>query len=433
MAVPEPSLGAADLARIDAQLAATDRLLERNYPGDDSSRQPVHTVYVPADRFTPSLAADWGAQALATSEAHGGLVRLGHLLGQERALAAAVASRVEAKLTAEPIEDLRLDFEDGYGDRGDDAEDAAAVAAASAVAAAVAAGSAPPFIGIRFKCFEAATRGRGLRTLDLFVSGLAAAGELPEGLTLTLPKVTTVAQVEAMEYAVSRLEEVHSLPAGRLRFEVQVETPQLILGPDGTSPVAQLAHAVPGRISALHYGTYDYSASLQISAEYQSMEHPVADFAKEVMQLAVAGTGIRLSDGSTNIIPAGDNVENAWQLHGRLVRRSLERGYYQGWDLHPAQLPSRFAATYAFYRQGLPAAAARLRNYVEQTAGGVMDEPATARALAAFVLRGVQCGALGAEEVLALAGVGLPQLTVLAHPRLAEKDFPTSVTQGATR
>ena len=419
MASPNPSLSTGDLAAIDAQLADTDRLLEQSYPGDDGSRQPVHTVYVPADRFTPSSAADWGAQALATSDAHGGLERLGQLLGQDPDLASAVAARVDAKLRSEPIEDLRLDFEDGFGDRGDDAEDAAAVAAASAVAAAVAAGSAPPFIGIRVKCFEAPTRARGLRTLDLFVSGLAAAGELPEGLVLTLPKVTTVAQVKAMDYAVKRLEEVHSLPAGRLRFEVQVETPQLILGPEGTSPVAQLPHAVPGRISGLHYGTYDYSASLQISAEHQSMEHPVADFAKEVMQLAVAGTGIRLSDGSTNIIPVGDNVENAWQLHGRLVRRSLERGYYQGWDLHPAQLPSRFAATYAFYRQGLPAAAARLRNYVERTEGGVMDEPATARALAAFVLRGVQCGAVGADEVQALAGVGLPQLTALAHPRLA--------------
>ena len=419
MASPNPSLSTGDLAAIDAQLADTDRLLEQNYPGDDGSRQPVHTVYIPADRFTPSSAADWGAQASASSDAHGGLERLGQLLGQDPDLASAVAARVDAKLRSEPIEDLRLDFEDGFGDRGDDAEDAAAVAAASAVAAAVAAGSAPPFIGIRFKCFEAPTRARGLRTLDLFVSGLAAAGELPEGLVLTLPKVTTVAQVKAMDYAVKRLEEVHSLPAGRLRFEVQVETPQLILGPEGTSPVAQLPPAVPGRISGLHYGTYDYSASLQISAEHQSMEHPVADFAKEVMQLAVAGTGIRLSDGSTNIIPVGDNVENAWQLHGRLVRRSLERGYYQGWDLHPAQLPSRFAATYAFYRQGLPAAAARLRNYVERTEGGVMDEPATARALAAFVLRGVQCGAVGADEVQALAGVGLPQLTALAHPRLA--------------
>ena len=416
---PKPSLSAADTAHIDAQLAATDRLLDRNYPGDDGSRQPVHTVYVPADRFTPSLAADWGSQALATAAAHGGLERLGRLLGQDAELAGAVAARVQAKLESEPVEDLRLDFEDGFGDRGDDAEDAAAVAAATGVATAVAAGTAPPFIGIRFKCLEAPTRARGLRTLDLFVSGLASAGELPAGLILTLPKVTTVAQVQAMEYAVSRLEEIHGLPAGRLRFEVQVETPQLILGPEGTSPVAQLPHAVPGRISGLHYGTYDYSASLQIPAEYQSMEHPVADFAKEVMQLAVAGTGIRLSDGSTNIIPVGDNVENAWQLHGRLVRRSLERGYYQGWDLHPAQLPSRFAATYAFYREGLPAAAARLRNYVERTEGGVMDEPATARALAAFVLRGVQCGAVGSDEVLAGTGVELPRLSALAHPRLA--------------
>jgi citrate lyase beta subunit len=415
----ESCFSSSDLARIEEQLAATDQLLERSYPGDDGSRQPVHTVYVPADRFTPRLAAEWGAQALATAEAHGGLEKLGALLGQDAELAAAVASRVQAKLESEPIEDLRLDFEDGYGDRGDEAEDADAVAAGHTVAAAVAAGTAPPFIGIRFKCFEAPTRARGLKTLDLFVSTLAAAGELPAGLVLTLPKVTTVAQVQAMDFAVSRLEEAHGLPAGRLRFEVQVETPQLILGPDGTSPVAQLPHVVPGRISALHYGTYDYSASLQISAEYQSMEHPVADFAKEVMQLAVAGTGIRLSDGSTNIVPVGDAVEDAWKLHGRLVRRSLERGYYQGWDLHAAQLPSRFAATYAFYREGLPAAAARLRNYVERTEGGVMDEPATARALAAFVLRGVQCGAVGTGEVQALAGVELSQLTALAHPRLA--------------
>jgi citrate lyase beta subunit len=412
-----------DLASIDSQLAATDQLLDRNYPGDDGSRQPIHTVYVPADRFTPTLAVEWGAQALATAEAHGGLEKLGQLLGQEPDLAAAVAARVAAKLASEPIEDLRLDFEDGYGDRGDEAEDADAVAAAETVAAAVAAGTAPPFIGIRFKCIEAATRARGLRTLDLFVSTLAAAGELPAGLILTLPKVTTVAQVQAMDFAVSRLEEVHGLPAGRLRFEVQVETPQLILGADGTSPVAQLPHAVPGRISALHYGTYDYSASLGISAEYQSMEHPVADFAKEVMQLAVAGTGIRLSDGSTNIIPVGDGVEDAWKLHGRLVRRSLENGYYQGWDLHAAQLPSRFSASYAFYREGLPAAALRLRNYVERTEGGVMDEPATARALAGFVLRGVQCGAVGTDEVKALAGVELSQLTALAHPRLTQ---PTS-------
>ncbi|MEO8906616.1 MAG: aldolase [Microbacteriaceae bacterium] len=421
------ALSAARLAEIDALLAPTDRLLRANYPGDDGSRQPVHTVYVPADRYSPSLPAQWGEQALAAVGDHGGLESLSALLGQDAACASAVVPRVLAKLTSEPIEDLRLDFEDGYGDRGDEAEDADAVAAVAAVVAAVSAGDAPPFIGIRFKCFEAATRERGLRTLDLFVTGLVEAGELPTGLVLTLPKVTTVEQVQAMELAVAELERVHGLPAGRLRFEVQVETPQLILGSDGTSPVARLPHVVPGRISALHYGTYDYSASLEISAQYQSMEHPVADFAKEVMQLAVAGTGIRLSDGSTNVMPVGAGVEDAWRLHGRLVRRSLERGYYQGWDLHPAQLPSRFSATYAFYREGYAAAAARLRAYLGATAGSsadaaadaVMDEPATARALAGFVCRGLDCGAISAAEIEGDVAVPVGRLQELAHPGLA--------------
>ena len=413
--------GPGDYDRLDADLAGTDRLLEKNYPGDDGSRQPVHTVYVPADQFTPSLAADWGAQARDVVEAAGGMEQLAHLLGLDGVLAAEVARKAGAKLASEPIEDLRLDFEDGYGDRGDAAEDADAVRAADNVSAAVADGTAPPYIGIRFKCFEAATRRRGLRTLELFVSGLVENGGLPEGLVLTLPKVSTVDQVKAMDYACGRLESGLGLPTGRLRFEVQVETPQLILGSQGAAPVAQLPHATEGRISALHYGTYDYSASLQIAAEYQSMEHPAADLAKQIMQLAVAGTGIRLSDGSTNVKPVGtpEQIRAAWQLHGRLVRRSLERGYYQGWDMHPAQLPTRFIATYAFYRQGLPAAAQRLRNYVEQTQGGIMDEPATARALASFIYRGVLCGAVGTDEVTRLTGVDEAHLVRLAHPRLA--------------
>lgn len=427
----------ADLARIDASLAATDRLLADGYPGDAGTRQPVHTVYVPADLFTPQLAAEWGAAALAAADEAGGIEALARRVGLTAQLAAEVAPRVEAKLKSEPIEDLRIDFEDGYlapgkaaglpGAAGDAeaVEDAEALRAADCVAEGAAAGSTTPFIGIRFKCFEEPTRRRGLRTLELFVSRLVqrlGPAGLPEGLILTLPKVTTVDQVKAMVFAVERLESSLGLAPGRLGFEVQVETPQLIIGPDGTHPVAQLPHVADRRITALHYGTYDYSASLQIAAAYQSMEHPAADFAKEVMQLAVAGTGIRLSDGSTNVLPLGDAAqrEAAWELHARLVRRSLERGYNQGWDLHAHQLPTRYIATYAFYREGLEAATTRLRNYVNQTVGAVLDEPATARALAAFVLRGVQCGAVGADEVLASTGLGELELTGLAHPRLAQ-------------
>jgi hypothetical protein len=415
------ALPATALARIEATLAETDRLLATAYPGDDGSRQPVHTVYVPADRFTPEMPTVWGRAARTAVDSVGGAEALGVMVGLDEELAAVVAPAVNEKLELEPIEDLRIDFEDGYGERGDDVEDADAVRAAKRVAAAAGAGFAPPFIGIRFKSFEARTRARGIRTLDLFVTALMEHGGLPDGLALTLPKVSTVTQVEAAAEIAAALERAHGLPEGRLRFEVQVETPQLILGADGRSPVARLPLAVPGRISALHYGTYDYSASLQIPARYQSMEHPAADLAKGVMQLAVAGTGIRLSDGSTNILPLGDGAEAAWRLHARLVRRSLERGFPQGWDLHALQLPTRFLATYAFYREGYPDASARLRDYFGGASGSVLDEPATARALAGFVLRGVRCGAISATEVAADTGLDEPALVAIAHPRLHEE------------
>lgn len=412
------------LAGIEDRLAESDAALANLYPGDDGRRQPIQTTYVAADKFTPNLAFDWGQQALDAAERAGGLAAVavdarvvsGHDAAER---ADALAVLVENKLRTEPIEDLRLDFEDGYGPRPDDVEDTDVVAAAGHVVAAVRDEKAPPFIGIRFKCLERPTRARGLRTLDLFIAELCSAAELPDGLVLTLPKVTSVAQVEAMVAAAQALESAHGLPAGRIRFEIQVETPQLILGADGRAPVAQAIHAGDGRVSSLHYGTYDYSASLGIAAAYQSMEHPVADHAKNVMQLAIAGTGVHMSDGSTNILPVGDadNVSMAWRLHARLVRRHLERGIYQGWDLHPAQLVTRYLATYGFYRDGFTGAATRLRNYVQQLDSTVMDEPATARALALFIHRGVVCGALTADEVAQHAGLSVEELRSIALNR----------------
>ncbi|MGO2326637.1 MAG: DUF6986 family protein [Glutamicibacter arilaitensis] len=405
------------LASIEAKLAATDRLLENSYQGDSGARQPVHTVYVPGDKYTADLPAAWGANALATAGDAAGLAELAaklNLAEPER-----LGELVAAKLASEPIEDLRLDFEDGYGNRPDAEEDAAVIAAADSVSAAVSAGKAPACIGIRFKCLEAPTRGRGIRTLDLFITRLLENGPLPEGLRLTLPKVTTVAQVEAMVHLAEQVERVHGLEAGRIRFEVQVETPQVILAANGTHPVAQLIASGKGRVSSLHYGTYDYSASLGVAAGYQSMEHPVADFAKDVMQVAVAGTGVELSDGSTNIIPAGDpeNIAAAWELHARLVSRHLARGIYQGWDMHENQLVTRYLATFAFFREGLQAAGTRLRNYVHQISSAIMDEPATVRALARYIHRGVACGAVTADEVTELAQITLPELEAIALNR----------------
>ena len=79
--------------------------------------------------------------------------------------------------------------------------------------------------------------------------------------------------------------------------------------------------------------------------------------------------------------------------------RALRGGLYQGWDMHPAQLPARFLVTYAFFREGAPSAVARLRADRAKAESGVMDEPATERALVAYLERGVGCGALDADEV----------------------------------
>jgi citrate lyase beta subunit len=415
---PVPRLGDADLVAVDDVVAPADAAIAGGYPGDDGRRQPVHTVYVPADLVRADLVPAWGAAARRALDRHAESAAVfAAAVGADVDSVADVWRLLLAKLESEPIEDLRIDLEDGYGPRDDDEEDEHAVSAARCLMAAIADGVAPPYSGIRFKSLEAATRRRGLRTLDLVLGTLLDGGPLPSGWVVTLPKVTSVAQVRGMVVACRRLEAAYGLPERLLRFEIQIETPQAILGPDGTATVARLIHASDDRCTGLHFGTYDYTAALGIGPAYQSLDHLAADHAKAVMAVAAAGTGVRLSDGSTNVLPVGERsaVHAAWALHARLVRRSLERGYYQGWDLHPAQLPTRFLASYLFFRDGLSTVGARLKAYLAGVQSGVLDEPATAQALAGFVLRGVDCGAVTREEVRTLTGVDVEALRPLAR------------------
>jgi citrate lyase beta subunit len=393
-------------AELDRRLAPVDAARTAAYPGERPGRQPVHTCYVPADAVVGGLARSWGEAALAALDEHG----LPDL-GLDPALVEQVLPRVRDKLAREPVEDLRVDAEDGY--RGaPDAEDDDVVRAAAAVAADVRAGTAPPGVGIRAKSLEGPTRHRGVRSLDLFLGGLGGSGRA----TVTLPKVTDVEQVRAFLPVLDALEAAHGV---RLDLELQVETPQAVLGPDGSVAAARLVHAAGPRLTGLHYGTYDYSAALGIAAAHQSSDHPAADFAKLVVQVAVAGTGARAVDGSTNRLPVGPRtqVHEGWRVHAGLVRRALERGLYQGWDLHPAQLVTRYTATYAFFRAALPAAAARLGAYLDRVDAGVLDEPATARALAGVLLRGLDCGALDDGDLRAAGGPDPGTLVTVAGRR----------------
>ncbi len=373
------------------RLAEFDAVRARRYPGDAGTRQPVHTCYVPARDVTEDLPRRWGSAALAMAS---------------QCELPDVTAQVLEKLRREPVEDLRVDFEDGYGSPPDVDEDADAVRAARA------AGSWDLYsFGLRVKSFDTPRlRARSVRTLEIFLTELA--GALP---VITFPKVTDVVQVEVFVEILELLEQRLGLAAGSLRFEIQVETPQSIVAPDGRLALPGWIAAGQGRVSGLHFGTYDYTAGIGLGAADQHLAHPACDFARHVMQVAAADTGARLSDGSSNVLPVGDQAQDAWRIHYTLVRRSLSHGFYQGWDLHPGQLVSRYAAVFAHFREGAPADAARLRAYVERAGGAIADEPATAQALSRSFLRAVDCGALSSDEVAELTGLAPEHLRALAR------------------
>ena len=400
--------------------------MARDFPGESADRQPVHTVYGGAHLFKADSASKLGAVALtALDEYAPDANTLATALGLAADVdATTVRARIVEKLRREPVEDFRIDFEDGYGNRVDAEEDGHAASAAREVAAGLKAGTLPPFIGIRIKPLSKELHRRSLRTLDIFVTTLVGAtrGKLPPNFVITIPKLMSPGHVTAVASACAGLERRLKLKKGALKLELMIETPQSIIAADGTSALRPLVAAGGGRVTGAHFGTYDYTALCGITASWQHMRHPVCDFAKHMMQVALAQTGVRLSDGATNIMPVAphraaagrpltddqrraniDAVHRAWKTHFDDVRHSLLNGYYQGWDLHPAQLPTRYAALYSFFLSALPAATARLKNFVEKAAqatlvGDVFDDAATGQGLLNFFVRGLSSGALTLEE-----------------------------------
>jgi citrate lyase beta subunit len=399
--------------------------LVRRYPGESGNRQAVHTVYGGANLFTAETPAKLGNLALKALDTYApDPASFAEALGIRGELAAKVRDRVRDKLRREPVEDFRIDFEDGYGNRADDEEDGHAVAAAQQVATAMAANSLPPFVGIRIKPLTRDLAARSLRTLDVFLTELSSAtqGQLPTNFVVTLPKVQSRGDVEIIVDAFGLLEDRLELPAGSLRLEIMVETTQAIFDHKGRATLPQLQAVSGGRLVAAHFGTYDYTANCGIVAAHQKMTHSACDFAKHMMQVAFAGTGIQLSDGATTVMPIAvhkgatltdaQRAENraaifsAWRLHADNVRHALIGGFYQGWDLHPAQFVPRYGAVYAFFLEGFEAASERLKNFVDKAAqatlvGDTFDDAATGQGLLNYFLRGIACGAVTEQEALA--------------------------------
>jgi citrate lyase beta subunit len=401
------------------------------YPGEIPDRQPVHTVYGGAHLFSAATAERLGELSIASMERWLATPSaLAEVVGMGDDLAAHVHALVVEKLGREPVEDFRIDFEDGYGHRPDEEEDGHARSAAGEMASGMLADRLPPFIGIRIKSLSGELHRRALRTLDLFVTTAAErGGKLPYGFTVTLPKIQDVEQVEVLSEALGELE--MSLGIDHIPMELMVETPQTIIDRDGTSGLRKFVDAGQGRVRGAHFGTYDYTASLNITAAYQTMTHPACDNARHALQVSLAGTGVWISDGATNVMPIaphrGDSlttdqveenrriVHDAMRLHYDHIRHSLTHAYYQGWDLHPAQLPTRYAAVYAFFLEGLDAAGERLSNFVESAAkatlvGEVFDDAATGQGLLNYFLRAINCGAITEEEATQRSGLTVDEI-----------------------
>ncbi|OUS32405.1 phosphoenolpyruvate kinase [Gammaproteobacteria bacterium 45_16_T64] len=458
----------AETQPILSTLADSNANFTATYPGDSSDRQQVHTVYGGANLFKAGSAQKLGgialrnldtfapnfcalakvvgfpnAHILPSSEAE--IAILGTACAEDTAamkdinpaawLAYTVYERIVAKLKNEPIEDNRIDFEDGYGNRPDEEEDADAVRCAEEVAKGIEEGNLPPFIGIRIKTFTEECRERSVRTLDLFLTRLAEVNgaKLPNNFIITLPKVTHPEQVTALANLLDVIEEKCGYEKNSIQLEIMIETTQSIIDPAGDNQVYKLVQAANGRCRSAIFGTYDYTATCNITAAYQTHTHPSCDFARHVIQVSLAGTGITICDGATTSMPIGPHratpdaplsneqvlentrvVHGAWKLHFDNVRHSLEHAYYQGWDLNPAQLPIRYAAVYSYFLEGLPDASKRLSAFINKAAqatlvGNTFDDAATGQGLLNFFLRGIACGAITEEEATA-TGITMDEL-----------------------
>jgi citrate lyase beta subunit len=441
----------------------------QTYPGDKPDRQPVHTVYGGANLFKSDTCVKMGDIALKSLQTYSPdfvtLAKVLKLEGYENLpdpekksgshqveklvkklskmnekerkkepawLPYSVYNKIIQKLKAEPVEDFRIDFEDGFGNRPDDEEDATAVNAAHELATGMKNKTISPFIGIRIKPFTEDLKYRGVRTLDIFLTALLekTKGKLPDNFVVMLPKVTIPEQVITLVRLFEIIEKNKHLPPGTLKMETMVEATQIIMDEEGKNPLMKIIRASGGRCIAAHFGTYDYTASCGITAKYQTMAHPVCDFAHHMTKVALGGTGIFLSDGATNVMPVAPHrgkkltgqqlkenrrsVHHAWQTGYHHTMHSLINGFYQGWDLNPAQLPMRYAATYNFFLSSYEDAVYRLKTFVERAAistltGDIFDDAATGQGLLNFFLKALNCGAITEEEAL-VTGLTLDEI-----------------------
>jgi hypothetical protein len=336
-------------------------------------------------------------------------------------------------LQVAPVEDQRIDFEDGYGTRADVEEDAHAEHTALECREVLGCADRPLRLGLRVKSFSRETKERAIRTLELFFARLTETGAPLGDFVVTLPKVRSAVECHELSAVLRSLASHHGI-AEPIRCERMIETREALFDEEGRVAVPSLVRALGGRCIGVHLGSYDLTAELDVAAHVQSMNHPYCELGRLLLKMN-APRGVDVSDGATAQLPLAPHrgaelgeearAENAHTVRGALrlhfdnVTSSLSRGIFQGWDLHPGQLLARYAAIYAFYTRARVAMTDRSSHFLAREAratnlGAAFDDMATGEALFGFFRRGHACGALDESDVRA-AGL---EPSELAHPTL---------------
>jgi hypothetical protein len=254
---------------------------------------------------------------------------------------------------------------------------------------------------------------------------------LPENFVVTLPKITRREEVEVLAELLAEFERRNNLENRAIKIEIMVETPQAILSETGEIALRGLIEAGEGRVASAHFGAFDYTASFGIAGTHQHLRHEACNFARQMMQIALAPLGVRLSDSVTNEMPVAVHkaddltkeqtrenasvVRVAWRRHFNNVTNSLINGFYQSWDLHPNQLPARYAAVYAFFLESAPEQGKRLKGFIERATqanltGNVFDDAASAQGLLNFFAWAASCGVMSEAEILEATDLTVEEL-----------------------
>ncbi|MEO8572419.1 MAG: aldolase/citrate lyase family protein [Pyrinomonadaceae bacterium] len=401
-----------------------------------SSRSPVHVVYGGANLYKSNTPSKLGKIALSSLKTYAPDVEefaaATGLKGDKKFLQTIYKKTIE-KLEREGVEDFRIDFEDGYGFRSDDEEDADSVKSSNELAKAFLSNTITPFCGFRIKSFAPETHSRAVRTLNLFFETFfkKTKNRLPGNFVVTLPKVSDQKEVAELCRRLTRIESDNRLAPNSIGVEIMIETSRAVIDEKGRVAIGQLVEAAAGRCSSAHFGAYDYTSALGISAAHQHLRHEACNFARQMMLLTLAPLGVRLVDSVTTKMPVPiykdakltseqkvanrQSVHAGWREHFENVTASMANGFYQSWDLHPNQLVARYAAVYAFFLKSRDTDAARLRGFVEKATqanltGNTFDDAASAHGLMNFFRLGLDCGAFRAAEIKKATSLSAEQM-----------------------